>query len=97
MKCNKENHNKIWYAYAYIEDKHVNKLYIWLYADYITYTNKISIFDRYIDIILQIYFTYIYMRRAWQTTPVFLPGESHGQRGVVGYSPWGHKELDMTE
>ena len=30
-------------------------------------------------------------------TPVFLPGESHGQRSVAGYSPWGHKELDMTE
>ena len=31
-------------------------------------------------------------RRAWQPTPVFLPGESHGQRSLVGYSPWGHKE-----
>ena len=30
-------------------------------------------------------------------TPVFLPGESHGQRSLVGYSPWGRKELDMTE
>ena len=29
--------------------------------------------------------------------PVFLPGKSHGQRILVGYSPWGHKELDMTE
>ena len=29
-------------------------------------------------------------------TPVFLPGESHGQRSLVGYSPWGCKELDMT-
>ena len=36
-------------------------------------------------------------RRAWQPTPVFLPGESHGQRNLAGYSPWGHKELDMTE
>ena len=36
-------------------------------------------------------------RRAWQPTPVFLPGESHGERSLVGYSPWGHKELDMTE
>ena len=26
-----------------------------------------------------------------------LPGKSHGQRNLVGYSPWGHKELDMTE
>ena len=29
--------------------------------------------------------------------PVFLPGEFHGQRGLVGYSPWGHKESDTTE
>ena len=31
------------------------------------------------------------------TTPVFLPGEFHGQRNLAGYSPWGPKELDMTE
>ena len=36
-------------------------------------------------------------RRTWQPTPVFLPGESHGQRTLVGYSPRGLKELDMTE
>ena len=30
-------------------------------------------------------------------TLVFLPGESHGQRSLAGYSPWGRKELDMTE
>ena len=36
-------------------------------------------------------------RRAWQPTPVFLSGESHGQRSLVGYSPWGPKESDMTE
>ena len=32
----------------------------------------------------------------WQSTPVFLPGESHGQRSLVGYSPKGCKESDMT-
>ena len=36
-------------------------------------------------------------RRKWQPTPVFLPGESHGQRSLVGYSPWGYKESDTTE
>ena len=36
-------------------------------------------------------------RRKWQPTPVFLPGKSHGQRSLTGYSPWGLKELDMTE
>ena len=35
-------------------------------------------------------------RRAWQPTPVFLPGESYGQRSLVGYSQWGRKESDMT-
>ena len=36
-------------------------------------------------------------RRTWQPTPVFLPGESHGQRRLVGYRPWGPKESDVTE
>ena len=36
-------------------------------------------------------------RRKWQPTPVFLPGESHGRRSLVDYSPWGHKEWDTTE
>jgi len=36
-------------------------------------------------------------RRAWQPTPVFLPGESHGQRSLEDYSPWGCKESDTTE
>ena len=36
-------------------------------------------------------------RRKWQPTPVFLPGESHGQRSLVGYSPRGLKESGMTE
>ena len=36
-------------------------------------------------------------RRDWRPTPVFLPGEFHGQRSLVGYSSWGHKDLDMTE
>ena len=33
----------------------------------------------------------------WQSTPVLLPGKAHGQRSLVGYSPWGHKDLNMTE
>ena len=35
-------------------------------------------------------------RRAWQPTPVFFPGESHGQRSLVGYSPQGCKESNTT-
>ena len=33
----------------------------------------------------------------WHPTPVLLPGESHGWRSLVGYSPWDHTELDTTE
>ena len=36
-------------------------------------------------------------RTAWLPNAVFLPGESHGQEGLVGYSPWGCKESDTTE
>ena len=36
-------------------------------------------------------------RRAWQPTPVFLPGDSYGQRNLVGYRPRGRKESDTTE
>ena len=39
----------------------------------------------------------ILWRRAWQPTPIFLSGESYGQKSLVGYSPWGPKESDMTE
>ena len=35
--------------------------------------------------------------RQWHPTPVLLPGKSHGRRSLVGYSPWGRKESDMTE
>ena len=36
-------------------------------------------------------------RRQWHPTPVLLPGESHGQRSLVGCSPWGRSQLDRTE
>ena len=35
-------------------------------------------------------------RRHWQPTPVLVPGKSHGQRSLVGCSPWGREESDMT-
>ena len=38
-----------------------------------------------------------YLRKKWQPTPIFLPRKFHGLRSLVGYSPWGRKESDMTE
>ena len=40
---------------------------------------------------------YVSWRRRWYRTPVLLPGKSHGQRSLVGCSPWGREELDTTE
>ena len=42
-------------------------------------------------------FTFMYWRRKWQPTPVFLPGESQGQGSLVGSRLWGHTESDTTE
>ena len=39
----------------------------------------------------------MYWRRQWHPTPVLLPGKSHGRRSLVGFSPWGREESDMTE
>ena len=39
----------------------------------------------------------IHWRRKWQPTPVFWPGESHGQRSLAGYSPWSRTESDTTD
>ena len=49
------------------------------------------------DMVLMPWVRNIPWRRAWQPAPVFLLGESQGQRSLVGYSPWGCKESDMTE
>ena len=52
------------------------------------YLQSVSCFTSSLDLL---------WRRKWQPTPVFLPGDSHGQRSLAGYSPWGLKEADMTE
>jgi len=48
-------------------------------------TNVGDMFDFWIGKIL--------WRRKWQSTPVFLPGKLHGQRNLVGYSPWSHRRI----
>ena len=57
-----------------------------------------------VDLFLLCYLLYCWFlivcfkwRRKWQPTPVFLPGESHGQRSLVGCCPWGRTESEMTE
>ena len=64
---------------------HILFLPLYLYQHFLRYAGNISIHSFYS------------WRRKWQSTPVFLPGKSHGQRRLAGYSPWGPKESDMTE
>ena len=47
--------------------------------------------------ILYMCYYVIFWRRQWHPTQILLPGESHGWRSLVGCSPWGHQESDMTE
>ena len=49
------------------------------------------------DVVSILWVSKIPSRRKWQPTPVFLLGESRGQRSLAGYSPWGRKESDMTK
>ena len=44
-----------------------------------------------------VFYVWLKIKRKWQPTPVFLPGEFHGPRSLIGYSPWGRKESDTTE
>ena len=49
---------------------------------------------------VQGYFVWVlssWWRRQWHPTPVLLPGKSHGRKSLVGYSPWGREESDITE
>ena len=48
----------------------------------------------WIDLLWTLYYLW---RRKWQPTPVFLPGEFHGQMSLVGCNPWSHKESELTE
>ena len=78
-------------------------IYIYIFSDYFS----IYVIARYCiwfsalhsKSLLFIYFMYsrICQRRQWHPTPVLLPGKSHGQRSLVGCSPSGCEESDMTE
>ena len=74
------------------EGCHANWLPRWLSGKDSTYQ-----FKRYRILRFNPWIRKILWRRKWQPTPLFLSGNSHGQRSLVVYSPWGHKESDATE
>ena len=53
--------------------------------------------DAQLTLLLYLRLHMLHWRRKWQPTPVFSPGEFHGQRSLAGYPPWGRRELDRTE
>ena len=59
---------------------------------------SVPICSRFSTSILPLILSSLYSwRKKWQPTPVFLPGETHGQRSLAGYSPWGCRESDMID
>ena len=65
------------------------------YSWWCTILYKFQVYNVVVDSFLSL--CSICWRRKWQPTPVFLPEESHRQRSLEGYSPWGRKESDTTE
>ena len=60
-------------------------------------TKHMSILDALTECACSCDVTVVNLIIAWQPTPIFLSGESHGQKSLVGYSPWSHKESDITK
>ena len=68
-----------------------------LYTDFPGGTNGKDSTFQYRRLRFDPWFIKIPWSRKWHLTQVFLPGKFHGQRSLAGYSPWGCKELDVTE
>ena len=93
---------KLWYIYT-MEYYSANKknafesvLMRWMKLEPII-QSKVSQKEKHQYSILTHIYIWNLERRQWPPTPVLLPGKSHGQRSLVGCSPWGRKESDMTE
>ena len=85
--------------------KRLGNLLILSAQGFLIFTHKMSTTN--LDVSIRLYSLY-FINSDWQALKIrstkwrkhntmFLPGESHGQRSLVGYSPWGHKESDTTE
>ena len=68
-----------------------------MYSDIIPMKGKKRFGDYNTDLTVSDPWVQIPLEKGTAITSVFLPGEFHGQRSLVGYSPWGCKELDTTE
>ena len=69
----------------------------WLVTERWTMMRLSNFIENILTIISHFTFIVCIKRRQWQPTLILLPGNSHGQRSLVGCSPWGREELDTTE
>ena len=85
FKCLKFDYRKLSILFLPVSLYHLNRLPWWLSGKEPTCQCRRHGFDPWVG--------KIPWRRKWQPTPVFLPGESHGQRSLVDHNPWGHKRV----
>ena len=64
---------------------------------YSLYTIEFTLFECSVWMLIIVHKYTTTWRRKWQPTPIFLPGKSHSQKHLAGYSPWGHKESDRHD
>ena len=83
--------NSTWFVAALLQSMPPSSLHIYLFLFVLS---SLLLQIQWLDLRLTLS---QYWRRKWQPTPVPLPGKFHGQRSLLGYSPWGCKESDMTE
>ena len=74
-----------------------SSLNIWKFTVHVLLMPGLENFEYYFDRVCNESNCAVVRRRQWHPTPVLLPGKPHGQRSLVGCSPWGHEESDTTE
>ena len=74
-----------------------SSLNIWKFTVHVLLMPGLENFEYYFDSVCNESNCAVVRRRQWHPTPVLLPGKPHGQRSLVGCSPWGHEESDTTE
>ena len=88
FKVNSAPLSDLWFIFHYAKR--------WIHKELATFYVKLCPVHIFLKNLIASIITFLWSRN-WQPTPVFLPGEFHGQRSLAGYSPWGRKELDTME
>ena len=87
-----------WYCLCLFVKDQLISIYVGLFLGYLFCSIDLFIYSLFnTTVLITVTLEWVSLqRRPWQPTPVLLPGKSHGWRSLVGYSPWGREESDMT-